>query len=544
MLLKKLIKEQNKKLISKQEEGFLDLNKYIIDVFIKNNLRCVMDISKCFNSKIFELKDFEKILDNSRINGDFIRKSINENNFNSNELMNLLISKNKENKFFNINNIFDSFVNNQKDNKDKPYMFDETDLEILYKKNKNTKFLSSQKNINFIFKKEYYNDEILKDLVVNKNLSKETIKLIINNENIINNIFLNYDNKSSFLRNIKLDSEIIDTLINKNLITNEDLILNINLTEDLILKYLPEEKYKELDNVKLSKDFLKKNINILKYNVIFTNLNDDISKEYFIINIINNELSESNISPFSQNYEEEKTNFVFNILKKIKYVVNLDTLKYDSILDTFNINGLSVKNIENYSKLFNEKTSSERISLYFDYINSKEKNLELNMGDEYTINQIIKECDIPEKIIESNFRLFSNYNQSDEIDYNLFLSNQKIPKNLLFNNKFINDVIDNKNLHLILKHQIDNKKELQLFINAIKKYKNDLVILIENKDYLNSVLLENKNYIIDLKNNEIIKNIKNSNEKLNYFYIFLVMKNNEDKLKMSPRKSDYGVSLY
>lgn len=522
----------------------MDLNKYIIDVFIKNNLRCVMDISKCFNSKIFELKDFEKILDNSRINGDFIRKSINENNFNSNELMNLLISKNKENKFFNINNIFDSFVNNQKDNKDKPYMFDETDLEILYKKNKNTKFLSSQKNINFIFKKEYYNDEILKDLVVNKNLSKETIKLIINNENIINNIFLNYDNKSSFLRNIKLDSEIIDTLINKNLITNEDLILNINLTEDLILKYLPEEKYKELDNVKLSKDFLKKNINILKYNVIFTNLNDDISKEYFIINIINNELSESNISPFSQNYEEEKTNFVFNILKKIKYVVNLDTLKYDSILDTFNINGLSVKNIENYSKLFNEKTSSERISLYFDYINSKEKNLELNMGDEYTINQIIKECDIPEKIIESNFRLFSNYNQSDEIDYNLFLSNQKIPKNLLFNNKFINDIIDNKNLHLILKHQIDNKKELQLFINTIKKYKNDLIILIENKDYLNSVLLENKNYIIDLKNNEIIKNIKNSNEKLNYFYIFLVMKNNEDKLKMSPRKSDYGVSLY
>lgn len=547
MLLRKIYKENYIKLKSK-ENDILKTNKNIYDIFIKNNFQNKIDINKCFNEYNFSIKDFENILKLNDLDENFLRKIINESNFDSHTLMNLLLENNSKYNNFDINNVFDYLYRIKTENN---YFFNEEDLKILYKENKNTNFLSSQKNIDFIFDDEYYDEKILKDLVLNKNLTNKTINYIINKNQIFFTIFSNNELKNSFIENIKLDSKIIDDLISKGVINSNNLLKNKNLTEELLLKYIPEEKYNKLFDIKLSKQFLKKYIDKLNDTLIFSNLSDDISIEYFIINIINNELTKKNLNVLSENYENEKNTIIFNKLEEIKLIKKINIKIYDNVLNTFGIDSSSIKYIEKYAKLFNEETPPDKLFFYFYYIINKENNKTLNIEDVSTIKEIIKYCDIPDKIIENNYRLLSSFkknknNDDFEVDYNDLLSNQKIPKNLLLNQIFLKETL-NDNLRIFLRHQIENKKELHSFINLIKKINiNEKTIKsLERKEYINSVLLDNRNYIVnELKNNEIIDMILKSSNKLNYYYLFKIMRINNENMKLIPDTSNFGISLY
>lgn len=157
------------------------------------------------------------------------------------------------------------------------------------------------------------------------------------------------------------------------------------------------------------------------------------------------------------------------------------------------------------------------------------------------IRHIIKYVDLTEDIIIKHLDTLK-INDESQKNFDYLFKHQKLPNKIINNKEFIKKEIINEELYeLFLSNQISNQKELKNLNNNIpESLKNNInlkekeIFLLNNIDYLKNTTNQEKL--------ELIKKYKNNNLK-SLHLIFLLMENNERKIKLIP-KTDYGISLF
>lgn len=311
MLIEKRIKNIKSNLIKKNSDKY-EINEKILDIYIKENIN--LNICKFLNLKYINMNILNKMYPyiSERFFSYNLSVIINNNDLNSKEITDFLIEKasNKNDKFININEIFASTFSlksngvKQFEEEDLKKIIDFTKNNVDYKNKplKNEKIFKTQKNLNFLLKdKELFNDkQIIDSILLNPFLSGDFL------ENFLDLHKDNFNQINSF--NLVVCSPITEKIIDKykSYIEPEYLHLNNTITDENILsKYVIKTKDAfKLKNNKVSKDFLKENINVVSYDLIFNNINDEKEYEYFIDLLLKKE----------DKKEEDKKYLLSNIL--------------------------------------------------------------------------------------------------------------------------------------------------------------------------------------------------------------------------------------
>lgn len=535
MLIEKRIKNIKSNLIKKNSDKY-EINEKILDIYIKENIN--LNICKFLNLKYINMNILNKMYPyiSERFFSYNLSVIINNNDLNSKEITDFLIEKasNKNDKFININEIFASTFSlkingvKQFEEEDLKKIIDFTKNNVDYKNKplKNEKIFKTQKNLNFLLKdKELFNDkQIIDSILLNPFLSGDFL------ENFLDLHKDNFNQINSF--NLVVCSPITEKIIDKykSYIEPEYLHLNNTITDENILsKYVIKTKDAfKLKNNKVSKDFLKENINVVSYDLIFNNINDEKEYEYFIDLLLKKE----------DKKEEDKKYLLSNILSFLSSSKKIDYDFYNKMFKKYQIeNNLSKKIL-----YFNEITDKKHFHIIDEFLTK------CSVTDEplkeyifKVIRHIIKYVDLTEDIIIKHLDTLK-INDESQKNFDYLFKHQKLPNKIINNKEFIKKEIINEELYeLFLSNQISNQKELKNLNNNIpESLKNNInlkekeIFLLNNIDYLKNTTNQEKL--------ELIKKYKNNNLK-SLHLIFLLMENNERKIKLIP-KTDYGISLF
>ncbi len=400
----------------------------------------------------------------------------------------------------------------------------------------------SQKIFNISFKEIKKNQDNIK--LENNGLQSNIQDLFENIENI--NIKISGLNFYDALKNIKANNSDIDitktlleelekktfqkfSCIDNKLKKNEndifsiknDIFNNKNKIENLneIYQIIQKENLNQKDEFIKIKEEINKNINYL-IETQYNNLNDkidkikneiselnkptinienEINKLNNSINNNNNDLSQSlyikisdKLHKLENNHKEnikELSNKIENILKEIKYLINIDTLqiekdrisqlkgKLDNLLDEFDITKTNVNQNSNSLRLLTNKIEK----LNFTMIEGKENFSTSISNIKSNKNKNKKELNEEHYIDNKTFNSFISIYKKDI---------EKIKKEHENNHKIFTDIYET------LWNKID-----------IKEYKN-------TKDYFNNVIedLNNKletKYLIKFEINKLIRSLQN-----------------------------------
>ncbi len=425
---------------------------------------------------------------------------------------------------------------------------EESVKKILKKTQKSDKYLSqdsiiytilkNQKNLDFLINEEsifFENFNSLSFLSKNEELSDELSLKVLKKINDYNSKNLQ-DNKkylyNYFSLNHKIKKEYFEkgSYFDNNLIDIKYVLSNKRLDSDLIEYLLQKEIIKKDDirnylnnaNNSLSKEFIKKYKEILSNNLSIRNLNSEDTLEYIKymkksgVNFKNNQVYLRDILT--------KKNYDYNFYKDLfgsdsLFYFNKETKEFQ-----FELLDKEFKHFQNFNDLY-EKFKKNDISEIFS-LNNK-------------IKHLITEVNIPEKYIIKYKFLFEyvnkmNTNDFKESDKSLFFlaENQYLPRNL-YNENFINECISNKDIGLLSKQ-----------IKTFKDYENIKSKNLKIEDYREFVFLVSKNYIFldninkkeyqsylkDLLNLEYpIQINEEMAEDLNNFFIY---KENKQEIKL------------
>ncbi len=425
---------------------------------------------------------------------------------------------------------------------------EESIKKILKKTQKSDKYLSqdsiiytilkNQKNLDFLINEEsifffYFNS--LSFLLKNEELSDELSLKVL--EKIDDYNSKNFQDNKKYLYNYfslnhKIKKEYFEkgSYFDNNLIDIKYVLSNKRLDSDLIEYLLQKEIIKKDDirnylnnaNNSLSKEFIKKYKEILSNNLSIRNLNSEDTLEYIKymkksgVNFKNNQVYLRDILT--------KKNYDYNFYKDLfgsdsLFYFNKETKEFQ-----FELLDKEFKHFQNFNDLY-EKFKKNDISEIFS-LNNK-------------IKHLITEVNIPEKYIIKYKFLFEyvnkmNTNDFKESDKSLFFlaENQYLPRNL-YNENFINECISNKDIGLLSKQ-----------IKTFKDYENIKSKNLKIEDYREFVFLVSKNYIFldninkkeyqsylkDLLNLEYpIQINEEMAEDLNNFFIY---KENKQEIKL------------
>lgn len=553
MLSRQKHKEYIKLLSNKIQDKQL-LNEKILEIFKKEELYKYVDIMDCLtnNNITFNFfKDIYKYIQNDEL---YKRKQIsliiNKNEFKSEEVTNFLIntvSKDMElNDLFDYMYSYDSLFLKKKTNR--VIQFEEKDIKKIFdfSKEKNIdvgRILSTQKNIDFILNISSDNKNIvmeknlIKHIIVNPNLSVEFMDKFLNlySSNMDENDF------SIITQYWSLNVDLIKKY--QNFFNLNRLYLNKNINEEVIKEFLLNDKISMLNikNIDVSKKFLKDNIDVVSYDLVFNNLDNEKEYERFIELLLTKEIKQ-----FEKNQNQEAINQkISKVLSSLNESKKLDYGFYDKIYKKYNV-------IEDNDKflLFNSNTSEKYFGEIEKFLDDVDGFIEKGILTDFItskIKHLIKYVNIPEKIISKYYKSLQ-IDENNKISYDLLIKNQILPQNVKDDEKFLKEITSKTTYEEFIKKQITTTKELNSFLNndILKNYNDNM----KNKEnYLKEILCENNIYLSQIQNNDkliyMIKNFNNDRDfNFNFNFLFLVMENNKlNKELMSKIKIDYGFSL-
>ena len=523
----------------------IDTN-YNIEIY--NNISRLISWSNENNEKIDVISNYYKDLssdDKLSINNSnlviendnhYIYKLIINNNNNKLNYKSELL-KNKDNKSLTISN---SIIDNDKSGK-LISLDNNIDLNLELIKpvignkfkfiinNDNSKLDTNQlKKIVSIKNNKFYIDNSDEDLILytNNTYIFDISNLTINNIKYEFNISLTEDGTNNY--GIKYDNSSIINKLSDNLIE-----LNLNNTIDTNILYYYSDNNKNMGG----KILIQSNNNLLKTVKIYSN--------YKIISNIG--INDNNLSSY---IEDDK--YVLKINKGIKgkYVEFISLNEEEYIINDTNINynkdilNLPLKQeivkvynvVENNNKKIRllDKNNNEIKELYknVEYIINQEDKSNINPNNEIYTNYYLKIVrDSEEEKIMYKFKIFSDANYTNEIEYPLVLYRNTKYKlhqydssndNLLSNNDYT--ITEGLNDHITLRQIVVNKNNIVLSVNInnsnIIKYwgyslNNSRIYYVsnDNKD-ININGLFNINYLLNVygfdNNNNIINKLTNN----------------------------------
>lgn len=575
------------------------------------------------NNKKIQEEVFNQIKDKSSINKNLLKLYKGKQNLTKEELsindfivteyctINFLIELIENNYEININKVNEIFKNNkytefqintlvkkiiniakkQKDisnNKLINYIIKNQDIEFSEENLKDIKenlknipesvFLKNHKNIDFLLKNRKLNLEETKNLLQNKNYftldkvkkflndNTEIIQNQKNNNNIVYISFLNNLDKEDleyFFSYIPLDDFILEKY--KNLVPVNKIIINPNLTEDMIKKYI-DLKSINLNNlnadIELSKLFFKQQLkeDIQKINIqaIFRKLKNPKDIEDMILFYIEHFIKVNQY----KNSGEDST--IFLLLKILNSNSNFDFDFYEKIIEKLKTKK-NIPYINNFSlsftqslQLFNENTSEKHYNKIFnieelkDLSDEKLKILLLNENFVEIILKLIKTCNIPEKILIKYSKLFLISDENGGVntvttnDYRTLINTQKIPEKLK-----TKDFYNNLDVSKIMSYldQIETKEEANKIFDKLKELDKKEKHWFEDESFYR-FLFNNSTYLKNIELSEAIELFKKSNVARsvnNYKLLSGLITLNEEKImqhKVNIKNTDsFGISL-
>ena len=415
------------------------------------------------------------------------------------------------------------------------------------KENKN---LLNQNNTNQIKIESYINQiNDLTEIIKNKEINNNSF-----NKNNLNNSNLNQENKNykkieenELIKKLKEENNELNKKINELNLKLEELInKNNNLVEQSKQKQNEIEKLvKEIEekcnqNKKLKTE---NNTKIKEYELNVNKYKDELIEKNKLIKILkeDNENKENKINEF-QNKKNEK-NFCIKKEQSINIIIiNKKEKKNFESISNYNM----IKNDDKKEEIINEKDKNE------------EKSSKLKEGN----NNENKERERKYKTsIRNRFLLKKEEKQEKENKDNIELEDAKNDNNLKFDNKEINEPINNK-IEIKEKNLDEEKKEERInHGNKLEENKDEVKESIRKmdrkKNYThkprfttknsNLPILEGKQNILELdKDKELNNELNNKEDKYylygidrnDYFHIFDILNKKYEKMKISQIKLD------
>ena len=513
-----------------------DNNRKIINELKFQNEKMKLNMNKIDNEneKNYE-KDFQNQLKQEI---EIIKKNIVEiNNHNKIQIDNdIKFTKNND------KNLYDE----NKNLKEKVECLN-SENELIKKENKN---LLNQNNTNQIKIESYINQiNDLTEIIKNKEINNNSF-----NKNNLNNSNLNQENKNykkieenELIKKLKEENKKKKKKINELNLKLEELInKNNNLVEQSKQKQNEIEKLvKEIEekcnqNKKLKTE---NNTKIKEYELNVNKYKDELIEKNKLIKILkeDNENKENKINEF-QNKKNEK-NFCIKKEQSINIIIinKKETKNFESI-SNYNM----IKNDDKKEEIINEKDKNE------------EKSSKLKEGN----NNENKERERKYKTsIRNRFLLKKEEKQEKENKDNIELEDAKNDNNLKFDNKEINELINNK-IEIKEKNLDEEKKEERInHGNKLEENKDEVKESIRKmdrkKNYThkprfttknsNLPILEGKQNILELdKDKELNNELNNKEDKYylygidrnDYFHIFDILNKKYEKMKISQIKLD------
>jgi len=513
-----------------------DNNRKIINELKFQNEKMKLNMNKIDNEneKNYE-KDFQNQLKQEI---EIIKKNIVEiNNHNKIQIDNdIKFTKNND------KNLYDE----NKNLKEKVECLN-SENELIKKENKN---LLNQNNTNQIKIESYINQiNDLTEIIKNKEINNNSF-----NKNNLNNSNLNQENKNykkieenELIKKLKEENNELNKKINELNLKLEELInKNNNLVEQSKQKQNEIEKLvKEIEekcnqNKKLKTE---NNTKIKEYELNVNKYKDELIEKNKLIKILkeDNENKENKINEF-QNKKNEK-NFCIKKEQSINIIIiNKKEKKNFELISNYNM----IKNDDKKEEIINEKDKNE------------EKSSKLKEGN----NNENKERERKYKTsIRNRFLLKKEEKQEKENKDNIELEDAKNDNNLKFDNKEINELINNK-IETKEKNPDEEKKEERInHGNKLEENKDEVKESIRKmdrkKNYThkprfttknsNLPILEGKQNILELdKDKELNNEINNKEDKYylygidrnDYFHIFDILNKKYEKMKISQIKLD------
>ena len=355
-------------------------------------------------------------------------------------------------------------------------------------------------NNSLIKNKSFIVDNLSVDLIIPENIDKKQENNIIINDEIQNNIIINYIK----ITKLSLDSE-------KNEIKYDDIYLEINDYLFKLLKLTQKNSEKKTQvhdaNNNINKEIEENN---KENNIISTNVENKINNENKIL------------------IEDEKNKLkIIGKNANIKIFLNKDvknTIESVSLNDIFK----QIKN-SNYINFEISELNFSNNNIHYDKVELAYNDIELKKA--YYIVKLL------DKQNSSRIETKENNEINFYFDYELYIFlNPKIIKQILDYSQKISDLINenkdeikiNDNIPKNNNSIINNNLNFGVNINSIK------IILTENMENNEKIIISDKNNLVNLPINEIIYKEDNDYISLNFEKI---------SFKLNPKNSTEKINL-
>ena len=379
-------------------------------------------------------------------------------------------------------------------------------LDIIYK------ILQNKINSNIFLYIEPYNQ-----YPTTLNLSKERIDFLIHLSNQFENFYVIVNESEQFSQNIENKKYVPLFEYSKNIISilsyskkmNKDfnftsiLFKDSDYIKDELIKCVDEQDYNLsfIDNILLNEMFVNNNFN----NVLNYNIDENFSKHNKIKLLLE-----------KYNIEYEKTDYIGNFWIDLK--INLE----DEINKLLFLNIDFIKSSNQYynknSKFNNnlrlecKDTSLEDIEYFLSKINNFVKN-----KNKLRVSLLTSDNDFNENFsnylnVKEDMYIFQKINEIDNIDE----MNQVL-------------ILYGENVNYYLEKLIEKKKYFSIVI--ISENINEILLKSYSKNNSISIVNSKSNGILLIKN--ILKNINNSEWKINYSDDNIILENSNEKIKIS-----------
>ncbi|KAL9655847.1 hypothetical protein ABK040_000909 [Willaertia magna] len=396
--------------------------------------------------------------------------------------------------------------------------------------------LSLQNTLNLNFVKNILNF-LLK---CNVQLENHKIEILIN---LLNNISKNSleNNLQNNLQNNNFELELLIIELITNLSNNKyylNKLIQLNILNEIIFKYLNLENLKNLTNLEKNKVinyllYLIKEIILFKPNEI-----EKITNENFIlfikllinysnINTLQNNL-ENNVENSLQNSLDIELNIIYKIIYLINYILKfkhlLKNLNYLNNLYKYGLIDINLLILLNYSKM--ENLNLENLLFLFDFIFEY---FPISILNNYLPNPLIsilvntenKELFLQKFLFENNLNTFLIWKEEHHIENQICVNNIYLEGLLNLEENELFTTIPNLELfcnELFLKlNEINNLNHLNILLKCkLKLYQ--FYILGKFKDFI-----KNENLFFNFKNFKILF------EKMNQLVLQNSLQNNLQK---------------
>ena len=395
--------------------------------------------------------------------------------------------------------------------------------------------------LNYAFKAKKITKKVMKNIKeINFNTLqyKEMIDSLKNEIIQLKNIIKNQE--------IKLNKQISENIEKKEKSEQKDIILNndkLNENEkNILLEENPNDlSMKEKDNK--NEDNIPQDIELNIVNIdtdIYNNYIEEISYENFNIDNLNNHIEslkkDKNILEnylFNNNIKNENLNNKYNAMKKVynKYIEIINEKLVESIEQNFLFN-FNIKEIEELNKINNDKIieleKKDKDEKIIEEINYTKKNLEENIIQKNQIIESIKRNDEQKKELQKILlNLLDNKSDSMNQYINIMKEKDKLFKITKQYEKEIENYVKIQKQKDEDINKINRKIEM---LRAKLKEKDKKINELEKKGGIKKLRIKNFKYNkLELNENFKTENEKNKNSKISYKCYINNFKRNDSK---------------